>query len=111
MGLSLILVVVVVNKVSDIIFKTIYFHHYIQGESFVCSGGGAVGSFWVEQLFRSKSYYCELIPDENEYFKTNYAIYKVVVLRWFMYIFMSTCPGNFPMPVCIETLKPKYLLK
>ena len=35
--------VVVANEVSDPIFKTINFHYYTQGESFVCTGGGTDG--------------------------------------------------------------------
>ena len=31
---------------SDLIFKTIHFHQYTQGESFVCTGGGAGEEFF-----------------------------------------------------------------
>ena len=51
---------IVANEVSDLIFKTIHFHHYTQGESFICTGGGAGrrwaffkwGKFWEQILLR-----------------------------------------------------------
>ncbi|CAL4142942.1 unnamed protein product [Meganyctiphanes norvegica] len=58
-----------------------------------------------------KSYITELSPDELIFVKTNYAIWMVVVLRWFMYIFMSLpVLVTFLRPFFLKTFKPKYLL-
>ena len=39
----MLIVFIVANEVSDLIFKTIHFHHYTQGESFVIMGVGGAG--------------------------------------------------------------------
>ena len=77
---------IVANEVSDLIFKTIHFHHYTQGESFVLMG---VGWVWGWSKKRAKNEQIKLLPHELIFDKTNYAIRKVVVLGWVMYIFMS----------------------
>ena len=63
--LSPTIIIFVANEVSYLIFKTIHFHHYTQGESFVLMVVG------VEQKI-SKSYITKFLPDELIIFKTYY---------------------------------------
>ena len=53
----------------------------------------------------NKSYITEILPDKLIFVKTNNPIWKVVVLRRFMYIFISICPEDFPGTIFSQNLK------